>query len=268
MSSINDTLARCRRLRENIILGKEMLFDSGKYVGLIPKGKEHEFDQMWLKLLKWIDEYEELTGQLVDKGVDLSEFFCGKCRSKLAIIWTESQLCCTCQNSSSAVAQFKKHGWFEVESTVLGGETIVIVRDETVKVPASHSKMIQYSSADIEYMKSFSKQAIRCLHAVMKFYGGTLSILEDPRPDLIDDHRWWERLLAGSKNSPVHAALYGFRCQGARLSADVLGIWHIEYDSSREGFDGQEDFDHQYDQWIRQSEAELVALLQSMEPRR
>ena len=40
---------------------------------------------------------------------------------------------------------------------------------------------------------------------------------EDPRPDLTEDHAWWERLLAAMPDDEARAAIHGARCAGCRI---------------------------------------------------
>jgi hypothetical protein len=62
----------------------------------------------------------------------------------------------------------------------------------------------------------------------------TKAVIDDPRPDLEDDSRTWEQLLArvwiaeGEQPGGALEALHNVRCEGARLTRRANGVLRIE----------------------------------------
>lgn len=69
--------------------------------------------------------------------------------------------------------QIAKRGWCEYESPRLG-ETVIIVRDNTIVPPEYTSHMVRYTVDEIANLRNYPADdaTIRSMHLVKKVFGG------------------------------------------------------------------------------------------------
>jgi hypothetical protein len=261
--SVDDGLKRIDRLRDNLLLGKKHLFDSGAYIGVIPTEKASEFERNFEKLMGWMDEYGQLVRRLVAAGQDRREWHCREC-AELVIPW-----CDVCDRHDLHRRKYadlmREHGFAELSVSMFGGEIIITVRDESVMIPEEHRKKINYTLAELHELRFAGRKQIQMVHRTKKLFGGRVMKTHDPRPDYISDGAAWEQLLILAKDVKLYGPLHGFRCYGAALVKEPVTGYRITYKASREGFESQGEFDQAYTLWLGGYTPELKRLLGKIE---
>lgn len=242
-----------RKLKKDISDGKHFLFDSGRYIGRIEADAAAKFEARWETFIGWVEEYEALVKSLAAAGADMPR--CRHCGELIFTAWQRSdkycEHCIRPLHQRKLEALITEHGWAAIEARVLGGEVVIILKDESVK-PEGYEGHVTYTLAELRDIRMSSAEMIRMVHRAKKHFGGRIepeTKTRDPRPDLTDDHKPWEELLTIAKDDKLYGPLHGFRCYGARLMS-VVGVWNIVYDKSREGFESQREFDSQYSLYL------------------
>lgn len=93
-----------------------------------------------------------------------------------------------------------------------------------------------------------------------------IKYMSDPRPDLENDSRDWERLLnmANEKNKNLTSILHGFRCGGLRIYKIKLGhVLRPEFNSNSL-WQNHNDYEKDRDKWLMEYKNEIVDLLNKL----
>lgn len=263
--NLNEAISRYERIRENLILGKKHLFDSGKFTGQIAPEAAGDFEVKWNKLTRWLDEHEVLIETLSGAGVDRPEWHCVNCRGLVTIPWTRlCQTCATRTHQRKLEDMLARFGWAPLACAIFGGEVILTLKSDAVQVPDKHKHLVSYTLKELKQLRFATTNELQMFHKIKKLYGGRIQPSLDPKPNYENDSEAWEQLLTAANETRLYGPLHGFRCYGAKLEKQTLG-WQIVYCSAREGFKDQQDFDEHYTLWLSGHKAELKKLLDKIE---
>ncbi len=80
----------------------------------------------------------------------------------------------TRQAAECASARLRSVGYVPIRSHVLGGETIVLIRDEQVQIPERWSESVAYTLSEAAELIGVSAEILQTVHETKRLFGGRL----------------------------------------------------------------------------------------------
>ena len=171
-------LMRLERVRENLELSKRQFIDNPDWQGeledeeLVVKARNR-----WEKVHDWLAEHYRLILDLVQLGVDRTEWHCRRCGSLITagLVGNDSCHHCTDEKVKHLYDVFERRGWLAIKCPTLSGEVILIVRDMSVEPPEKYQQCVRYTPSEVRKVAGSTDSMVKMVHQTKRATGGEVT---------------------------------------------------------------------------------------------
>jgi len=146
----------------------------------LPESIKANYHERIAKMNDWLIEWEQIRRTLLRYKAEPWEWHCKRCHTLILVPWSDNLSCRHCTQDDrwrTSFDEMAEKGWFVRRSKLLNAD-VIILRDDSVEVPAEYAKLTSFTLAEWREISDADPETIKQIADVKDIFGREAKVVE------------------------------------------------------------------------------------------